>query len=175
MDANVILLILYSQLTPFANASLFSRLTFSWLTDVMVLGYQRTLQASDLCKLDSSQEAGVLSERFEAAWARRVKAAAEWNDKLQRGEVHPSLLNRFVWAMKSILSRVDRCRPERQTYKVRYAALERQWRETTGKKEPSLAWALNDVFGWSFWSGGVFKVRHTLLRSRWIALRFRLK
>ncbi|KZT00765.1 ABC protein [Laetiporus sulphureus 93-53] len=35
---------------------------------------------------------------------------------------------------------------------------ERRWRKGEGKREASIAWALNDVFGWRFWTGGVFKV-----------------
>ncbi|KAI6025624.1 P-loop containing nucleoside triphosphate hydrolase protein [Pisolithus orientalis] len=126
-----------AELTPLANASLFSRLTFSWITDIMELGYQRTLQASDLYKLDPSREAGPLSERLEAAWFKRVQAAADWNVRLESGEIRPSVLRRLVWAIIAIPSRMDR---------------------VDGKKAASLVWALNDVFEWSFWLGGVFKV-----------------
>ncbi|KIO14752.1 hypothetical protein M404DRAFT_119962 [Pisolithus tinctorius Marx 270] len=148
-----------AELTPLANASLFSRLTFSWITDIMVLGYQRTLQASDLYKLDPSREAGPLSERLEAAWFKRVQAAADWNVRLESGEIRPSVLRRLVWAIIAIPSRMDRKHgSEKRNYSERRAALEKHWKDVDGKKAASLAWALNDVFGWSFWLGGVFKV-----------------
>ena len=122
----------------------------------MVLGYQRTLQASDLHKLDSSREVKALSENLEAAWARRVEAAAKWNAKLDRGEVSPSVLRCMAWAVRAIPSEKDQT--QKRNYLERRLALERRWREVEGRKEASLAWALNDVFGWSFWLGGVFKV-----------------
>ncbi|KIO14750.1 hypothetical protein M404DRAFT_120129 [Pisolithus tinctorius Marx 270] len=148
-----------AKLTPLANASLFSRLTYSWITDILVLGYQRTLQASDLYRLDASREAGHLAERLEAAWFKRVKVAAEWNARLESGEVHPSILRRIAWAIIAILSQVNRKHgSEKRSYSERRAALEKRWKEVDGKKAASLAWALNDVFGWSFWLGGVFKV-----------------
>lgn len=36
--------------------------------------------------------------------------------------------------------------------------MEKKWRDVDGRKHASLAWALNDVVGWRFWSGGVSKV-----------------
>jgi ATP-binding cassette, subfamily C (CFTR/MRP), member 1 len=33
-----------------------------------------------------------------------------------------------------------------------------QWRKADGKKQASLAWAMNDVLGFNFWVGGLFKV-----------------
>ena len=145
-----------TQLTPLASSSLISQLTYSWITDIMVLGYQRTLQASDLHKLDSSREVKSLSEQLEAAWARRVEAAAKWNAKFDRGEVSPSILKRMTWVVRAIPSEKDQT--QKRSYSERRLALERHWREVEGRKEASLAWALNDVFGWSFWLGGVFKV-----------------
>ncbi|KIO01559.1 hypothetical protein M404DRAFT_149655 [Pisolithus tinctorius Marx 270] len=144
-----------AQLTPLANASICSRLTYSWMTELMVLGYQRTLQASDLYELDFSRQAGPLAEKLEAAWEMRVKAAADWNAKLDRGEIHPSIVQRVLWAFRAIPLQSG---PQKHTYSERYAELEQSWREVGGKKAPSLAWALNDVFGWSFWPSGVFKV-----------------
>jgi hypothetical protein len=40
-----------AQEIPLATASYFSRLTFSWVSPLMVLGYQRPLQATDLWKV----------------------------------------------------------------------------------------------------------------------------
>ncbi|KAI6041615.1 ABC protein [Pisolithus marmoratus] len=144
-----------AQLTPLANASIYSQLTYSWMTELIVLGYQRSLQASDLYKLDLSRQAGPLAEKLEAAWKGRVQAAAVWNAKLGRGEVHPSIAKRLIWAIRTVpLPRSLR----KRSYSEQYAELEQHWREVGGKKYPSLAWALNDVFGWSFWPSGVYKV-----------------
>ncbi|KAG1834892.1 ABC protein [Suillus variegatus] len=44
------------------------------------------------------------------------------------------------------------------TLSEQYAAFHNHWRECGGRKEASLAWALNDVFCGMFWIGGVFKV-----------------
>ncbi|KIJ66694.1 hypothetical protein HYDPIDRAFT_149564 [Hydnomerulius pinastri MD-312] len=144
-----------AKMTPLATTSIFSELTYAWITDIMVLGYQRTLQASDLYKMDVAREAGTLSEKLEAAWARRVAAAASWNERLDKGELDPPFLKRMSFAFRAIRASEDK---EARTYRERRAALVRRWREVEGRKEASLTWALNDVFGSMFWIGGVFKV-----------------
>ncbi|KAI5119967.1 hypothetical protein M0805_004347 [Coniferiporia weirii] len=144
---------------PIVHASIISKLTYSWITELMVLGYQRTLQVPDLWKMDPSREAGFLSGKLDAAWARRKQAAEDWNIRLVRGDIHPSVLRRAKWTIQA-------CIPESRgagstatmSFAERRVALERQWREVTGIVEPSIAWALNDTFGWHFWAGGLFKV-----------------
>ncbi|KAG2140137.1 ABC protein [Suillus clintonianus] len=143
-----------AALTPLANASIFSQLTYTWITDIMVLGYQRTLQASDLYKMDTSQESDVLAAKLEAAWQRRVRAAADWNARLESGELRPSLFKRTGWALRAI-SRNDQ--KQGATWSERRAAFQNHWRESEGRKEASLTWALNDVFRGMFWIGGAFK------------------
>ncbi|KAH9929982.1 P-loop containing nucleoside triphosphate hydrolase protein [Fomitopsis serialis] len=139
-----------ATLLPMVYASFISVLTYSWINPLMVLGYQRTLQATDLWKLDDAREAGALGAQFDAAWAARVQAAAEWNAQLAAGELHPPLWLRIRWFLVALvhLARFAETRRE----------LERAWREGGGRREPSIAWALNDVFGWTFWTGGIFKV-----------------
>ncbi|KAG1832564.1 ABC protein [Suillus subalutaceus] len=144
-----------AALTPLANASIFSQLTYSWITDIMVLGYQRTLQASDLYKMDPSRESAVLAAKLEAAWQRRVEAAADWNARLESGEISPSLFKRAGWAMRAISRNGQK---QGATWSERCAEFQNHWRESEGRKEASLAWALNDVFRGMFWIGGVFKV-----------------
>ncbi|KAG1748434.1 ABC protein [Suillus paluster] len=141
-------------LTPLADASIFSQLTFTWITGIMVLGYQRTLQASDLYKMDTPRQSAVLAAKLEAAWQRRVKAAADWNARLENGELRPSLFKRTGWALRAIC-----CKGQMQgtTWSERRAAFRKHWRESEGRKEASLTWALNDVFRSMFWIGGVFK------------------
>ncbi|OAX30714.1 hypothetical protein K503DRAFT_184930, partial [Rhizopogon vinicolor AM-OR11-026] len=125
---------------PLANASIFAQLTYTWVTDIMILGYQRTLQASDLYKMDSSRESGVLAAKLEAAWQRRVQEAADWNARLESGEISPSLLKRTSWAFRAI-SREGEKPPS--TWSERRAACQKRWRESEGRKKASLTWALN--------------------------------
>ncbi|KAG0701997.1 ABC protein [Suillus ampliporus] len=141
-------------LTPLANASFFSQLTYTWITGIMVLGYQRTLQASDLYKLDTSRESAVLAAKLEAAWQRRVKAAADWNACLESGEIRPSLLKRTSWALRAIPSNEQK---QGATWSERRKAFQKHWRDSEGRKEANLAWALNDVFRHMFWIGSAFK------------------
>jgi len=109
----------------------------------MVLGYQRTLEASDLWKVHESQEARVLSAQLDQAWRKRVEQAAEWNAQIDNGFRKPGILKRSVWKCHG---------------KAYEARMLEAWREKDGRKEPSLAWALNDVLGRMFWAGGLFKV-----------------
>ncbi|KAJ7120034.1 ABC protein [Mycena epipterygia] len=129
-------------ISPYVTASLISRLTYTWITPMMVLGYQRTLQAADLWKMGPEQEAGYLTDALDAAWARRVADASEWNKRLDSGEARAGWLKRLLWAL-----------PGRNS-----TELDRKWREGDGRREASLPWALNDVLGHLFWRGGVFKV-----------------
>lgn len=135
-----------AKLIPMVYASIFSILTYTWINPIMMLGYQRTLQATDLWKLDEARESGTLGPQLDAAWARRVKEADEWNARLAAGELRPPLRTRVKWVFRG--AGWGKRREER----------ERQWREKDGRKEASIAWALNDVFGWTFWTGGAFKV-----------------
>ncbi|CAE6443041.1 unnamed protein product, partial [Rhizoctonia solani] len=62
-----------ASMTPLANASFVSVLTYAWLTPLIILGWQRTLQAQDLWRVRTEEEAGPLSELLDKAWARRVE------------------------------------------------------------------------------------------------------
>ncbi|KAG7451077.1 ABC protein [Guyanagaster necrorhizus] len=135
---------------PLEDASHLSKLTYSWITPMMVLGYRRTLQAPDLWKLNSSQESGLLSEQLDAAWDRRVKRAREWNMMLDSGKMRPSIMLRAFWMARSLTYGVN--------YHERLIFLENHWKTVSARQTPSLAWALNDVFGSMFWIGGAFKV-----------------
>ena len=117
---------------------------------MQTLGYQRTLQATDLWKMDYSRESGNLGQQLDEAWARRVQEAKEWNARLENGEIRPSIFKRAKWSVQALRGE--------GTYSERRAALETHWREVDGRKEASLAWSLNDVFGRDFWFGGAFKV-----------------
>ncbi|KAJ7183176.1 ABC protein [Mycena filopes] len=139
-----------AKIIPIVSASLLSQLTYTWITPMMVLGYQRTLQATDLWKVGPKQEAGYLSEQLDAAWMRRVEAAAAWNAGLDDGRIKPPVSTRFWWSIKALAGGTQ--------YRTRRAASEKQWREIDGRKQASLAWAMNDVLGHLFWYGGAYKV-----------------
>ncbi|KAJ6475599.1 ABC protein [Mycena sanguinolenta] len=132
-----------APISPYVTASLISRLTYSWYTPMMILGFQRTLQASDLWRMGPKQEAGYLTDKLEAAWVRRIEAAEAHNVRLAKGELKPPLLKRLWWTIHGREKRGE---------------MQRWWQEEGGKKEASLAWSLNDVLGHMFWKGGLFKV-----------------
>ncbi|KAI0370390.1 ABC protein [Pilatotrama ljubarskyi] len=139
-----------ASVIPLAYSSIFAILSYAWINPIMSLGYQRTLQATDLWKMDESREAGLLGAKLDAAWARRVQDAKEWNARLANGEVKPSVFKRAKWSVQALRGQ--------GTYRERREALEDHWREVDGRKQASLVWALNDVFGRDFWFGGGFKV-----------------
>lgn len=127
---------------PLARAGLISMLSYTWITPMITLGYQRPLQAPDLWKLDASRRAGLMSSKLDEAWKRRCEEAEEWNAKLDSGETKAPATKRIKWSVQSM------------GRKERYDAHERRWREKDGRREPSLAWSLNEVLGRSFWAGG---------------------
>ncbi|KAI4517938.1 P-loop containing nucleoside triphosphate hydrolase protein [Schizophyllum commune Loenen D] len=139
-----------APIIPLAHANFLSQLTYQWITPLMVLGYQRTLQASDLWKVDPSRESGHLSAVFDASWDRRILDAADYNKRLSAGEISPTLRQRLTWTLRALTT------PSH--FASRRAAFEDEWRTNSGKKEASLAWALNDALGREFWMGGIFKV-----------------
>ncbi|KAH6913154.1 ABC protein [Coprinopsis sp. MPI-PUGE-AT-0042] len=135
-----------SQVTPFATANFISVMLYSWITPIMTLGYQRTLQASDLWKLDEEHTAASLTRRFEAAYERRCQDAETFNKALASGSRKPPLIKRVIWSVKSLSSSKSRVR------------FEEEWQRGTKPKKPSVPLAVNDVLGRFWWTGGVFKV-----------------
>ncbi|KAF7329212.1 ABC protein [Mycena kentingensis (nom. inval.)] len=109
---------------------------------MMILGFQRTLQASDLWKVGNEHESAVLTDKLEAAWARRVAVADAHNAAVASGELRPPLVRRVWWAVRG----------------KKGGEMERWWREEGGRREASLAMSLNDVFWRMFWKGGLFKI-----------------
>ncbi|CAA7271099.1 unnamed protein product [Cyclocybe aegerita] len=135
---------------PLSTASIASLLTYTWVTPIMRLGYQRTLQAPDLWKLDHSHTTAVLASTFDEAWSRRKASAEDWNAQLGKGIIQPNLLRRLYWFIRAM--RAGR------NYSRRYAELDDYWRQLGGRQHPSISLALNDTIGFFFWSGGMFKV-----------------
>ncbi|KDR79020.1 hypothetical protein GALMADRAFT_244748 [Galerina marginata CBS 339.88] len=135
---------------PLTTASIFSVLTYAWVNPMMTLGYQRTLQATDLWKLNEAQSSDVLSKKFDDSWTLRQQKAEAWNTNLQRGLVRPSVFKRLSWFLQSVSTG--------RNYRNKWVELEKHWREVDGRKNASIALALNDTMGFYFWTGGLFKV-----------------
>ena len=58
---------------PIESATVFSRLTFSWMTALMRLGYKQYLTEEDLWGLSPSDKTSTTGEQFESAWERQKK------------------------------------------------------------------------------------------------------
>ncbi|KAG0693348.1 ABC protein [Suillus ampliporus] len=120
--------IVFLQLTPLANVSIFSQLTYTWITGIMVLGYQRTLQA------------GVLRQQPTGMYVLRAESSGHRSSSVLAG--------RYAQFP-------GKGQKQGATWSQRRAAFQKHWREYEGRKEASLTWALNDVFCSMFWIGGV--------------------
>lgn len=107
--------------------------------------------------MDKSREASTLSDKLDESWAQRTKDAEDWNRRLASGEIQPTVLQKAEWAARSMFPDSKRFKKD-QDFRARFSYLEAEWRESTGIRTPSIAWALNDTFGWHFWAGGLFKV-----------------
>ncbi|ORX36438.1 P-loop containing nucleoside triphosphate hydrolase protein [Kockovaella imperatae] len=151
-----------APIIPLAYVSIFSILTFHaslskrlcWVTPLMVLGYQRPLQATDLWKMDASREADGMSDRFLENWQRRQTKAQEWNESLPTRRAPFRL--RLWWIFTSLWHLLSQP-SARSSLKHEYEASETRWRCETGRQQASLVRALNDSVS-GFWSGGAFKV-----------------
>ncbi|KAF8318754.1 ABC protein [Clavulina sp. PMI_390] len=130
---------------PIATASFWSLLTFSWITEIMIIGWQRPLQIGDLWRMNDGRKSAFLAQKLEVAWTRRQKAADEWNALLASGQIHPSSLRKLWWKVKA------------RGNNTRMASLEAAWAERS-RRAPSIVWALSEVFGVDFWLGGLFKL-----------------
>jgi hypothetical protein len=130
-----------AEFLPEATANMLDLLTFGWLTDLMSLGYKRTLEATDLYKLSPDRGAARIADEINASFDCRQEKAMEYNRRLANGELQPGLWRNIIWTVKG-------------NAKER----ERKWREIDGRKKASLTWAINDSVKWWFWSGGLLKV-----------------
>jgi hypothetical protein len=126
---------------PEMTASWFSLVTFGWMNSLMVLGYARPLEASDLWKLQDHRSSEVIAEAILDSFEARRKKADEYNARLANGEIRPPLKLRLISLLRG--NREERVK---------------RWREKDGRKKPSLMWAMNDSIKWWFWSGGFLKI-----------------
>ncbi|XP_045858979.1 multidrug resistance-associated protein 1-like isoform X1 [Meles meles] len=57
---------------PEKSASFFSRMTYSWFSRVIVLGYKKPLEREDLCELHESDSSYIVCPIFEKQWRKEV-------------------------------------------------------------------------------------------------------
>jgi len=129
-----------ADIIPEVNANWLSLLTFQWISPLMRLGYSRPLEATDLYKLQDDRSSGVIAEKIVRSFEERQKRAAEYNTRLVNGEISPGLKG-IWWSIRGQ-------RQER----------EREWREKTGRRKASFAFAVNDSVFWLFWSAGILRL-----------------
>ncbi|KAJ7104127.1 P-loop containing nucleoside triphosphate hydrolase protein [Mycena belliarum] len=129
-----------AEIIPEAHSGFLSRLTFSWMTPILSLGYARPLEAYDLYKLQDERTSAAIGDNILDSFARRRQIADEYNARLADGTIKPGL--RVVW----------------WTLQGDRVGREKYWRETSAKKQPSLVLAMNDAVAWWFWTSGVLKL-----------------
>ncbi|KAH8921178.1 P-loop containing nucleoside triphosphate hydrolase protein [Atractiella rhizophila] len=129
--------------SPEATARLLSRLTWSWLTPLLSLGYQRPLHTSDLFILPPSISCTHLSRKLSEGFERRQLDAAAWNERLEEGKSQ----------------RWERVRRRTQLFLLPFLRVkgEAGKGERGLKKEPLLVMAMNDAIGREFWIGGAMR------------------
>ncbi|BGP13132.1 hypothetical protein JCM10213v2_001051 [Rhodosporidiobolus nylandii] len=122
---------------PKNRANIFSRLTFSWMTPMMVTGYRKFLTEEDLWALPPDDTVPALSSRLEAAWVKRRDAIA---DKVGS---HP---------------------PPSQEPSLSVAPADgRKMKDGEKEKKPSLIGALSSAYGGPFFLAALFKLLQDLL------------
>lgn len=62
---------------PYDTANIFSRISFSWMTELMRTGYKKYLVETDLYKLPESFGSAELSDKFEHNWQQQVKSKSK--------------------------------------------------------------------------------------------------
>lgn len=127
-----------AQLIPLENAGIISVLTYQWAQPIMVLGYQRALEATDLYKLGEDHSSKVQSEKMLAIWDRRVKEADEYNKKMISGEIKLSRSLRFKWQRQNFYRTIT----GRGKKNLSIAEREKRWRspppkDAANSKEPN--------------------------------------
>ncbi|KAG1554327.1 hypothetical protein G6F51_000001 [Rhizopus arrhizus] len=61
--------------SPEEMANIFSRLTFSWMTPLMRLGYQKPLIMDDLWNLTTEDQSAIIGNRFQQNWEKEMQKA----------------------------------------------------------------------------------------------------
>lgn len=86
-----------SKELPIAKLNLFSDWTYHWIMPLLKLGYRRPLEATDLWKMDDPRTAKHISNLLIERWTERVAKADAHNERLERGEINPSVKLMKKW------------------------------------------------------------------------------
>ncbi|XP_041994072.1 ABC transporter C family member 2-like [Salvia splendens] len=81
------------QICPERQANLISQITYSWMSQIMKLGYRRPLTEKDVWQLDSWDKTETLNDSFQKSWAKEIRKPKPW---LLRA-LNRSLGGRFWW------------------------------------------------------------------------------
>lgn len=82
---------------PLGHANIFSDWSYHWIGKMLVLGYRRPLEATDLWKMDGPRQAEHLSARVLDRWEARVAKADAYNRRIESGEIKPSKRMYRTW------------------------------------------------------------------------------
>ncbi|GAA6062217.1 hypothetical protein JCM10212_006452 [Sporobolomyces blumeae] len=115
---------------PRLRANIFSRLTFSWMTPMMMAGVRKFLTEEDLWQLPPDDTAHALSARLERAWQSRRHRAAD----------------------KSAV------KPRTHDQEPTYSVLPADGKTEQDAPKPSLTGALVNAYGGPFFLAAVFKL-----------------
>lgn len=155
-----------AKLIPLENAGVVSVLTYQWAQPIMVLGYQRALEATDLYKLGESKASRLQSERLLAIWDRRVEEARVHNERLQSGEMPIAASKRFQWRRQMLFNSIT----GRGIKNIGIEERERLWRapppavvtaeqpSQSGHKEAQIYSAVIEMFKRELVVGSICKV-----------------
>lgn len=130
-----------AKLTPEISANFFSFLYFNWVSPMMALGDARPLEATDLWRMDDKRSAGRLAKILSDKYEERRAKTEEYNRRLADPRTPLPWRQRMMYPLM----------PHREKR-------EADFRNNKGKKKPSLAFALLDVFGLWFWLAGFMKM-----------------
>ncbi|XP_057494162.1 ABC transporter C family member 2-like isoform X1 [Actinidia eriantha] len=81
------------QICPERHVNIFSKITFSWMNQIMQLGFKRPLTDKDVWKLDTWDQTETLNKMFQECWAEESRRTKPW---LLR-TLNRSLGGRFWW------------------------------------------------------------------------------
>ncbi|WFD27284.1 hypothetical protein MNAN1_002280 [Malassezia nana] len=82
---------------PLAHTNIFSDWSYHWISRMLVLGYRRPLEATDLWKMDGPRKAEHLSARVLERWEARMAKADAHNQKILSGDIQPSKSMYRTW------------------------------------------------------------------------------
>lgn len=167
--------------SPLLKAGIISKLSYQWATPIMVLGWKRALEATDLNKLAPERESLRTSELLLQDWEIRVREADEYNRKLAAGEIPVGSKRKMKWSISrrwnAVTGRGDGSSFAEREAKWRSPPPPGAWAPPVGKgkskssakpppkkivnpsgyKRPSLILSLHSQMAWLLWTGVIYK------------------